>query len=564
MKVRALLFCALLLVLAVAVRIFAQSAPVTGTIEVKVPQAIDSDHDASGKEYNGIVAKTVTAGGVTILQGTPATLALVKSDDGTASVILVALNLPTRGRVPATSSSVTVTDSPAQKISRGLGSLGSRLGGLAQGAATTAVTPSASGTHVFLTPGSTLQFSFSMGGTNTATATTAPGTAAAAPAAASPAPSAAAVPVSASGAVASGGLTGINICFSNPPPTPSDPNHKTEYLTAVFEVPVDARGSLPALEPAFAAYLKTTYQYQSAAITCQPIWSISDAQTAQKKIASDRDTAKLKIVDTGWRYGQPPVGPGGDGFDPLTLGKSGLDLSQHHLTTYYCSLTAPGGTSMAQTDPALANMQTYVTPVFQADWNSAAVDTAYDAYIRSQYVHDLNMADHSTRCVAQSPALDGMMHQTALISNKRIGHVVTVDWTDTPAQAAASNAAIAAASATAPAASSSGAPSGNGSFIACSTSGGAGIDTYLTAVFQTAKPVRRLPNGGYSVDQAILDRFYAYLTAQGYKFKPGSGAGCAVAATAAEAETAKHKRYYEGGGCSTCGKTVETGWKDTQ
>ena len=74
----------------------------------------------------------------------------------------------------------------------------------------------------------------------------------------------------------------------------------------------------------------------------------------------------------------------------------------------------------------------------------------------------------------------------------------------------------------------------------------------------------RRPNGGYLVDQAILDRFYAYLTQKGYNFKPGSNYACAVARTEAEAETAKHKRYYEGGGCSTCGKTVETGWKDTQ
>ena len=76
--------------------------------------------------------------------------------------------------------------------------------------------------------------------------------------------------------------------------------------------------------------------------------------------------------------------------------------------------------------------------------------------------------------------------------------------------------------------------------------------------------MRRSPNGAYLVDGAILDRFYAYLTQQGYKFKPGSGSACAVGATEAEAEAAKHKRYYEGGGCSTCGKTVETGWKDTQ
>ena len=64
------------------------------------------------------------------------------------------------------------------------------------------------------------------------------------------------------------------------------------------------------------------------------------------------------------------------------------------------------------------------------------------------------------------------------------------------------------------------------------------------------------------VDQGVLDRFYAYLTQKGYKFKPGSNYGCDVNPTEAQAKAAQHKRAYEGGACSTCGKIVETGWKD--
>jgi hypothetical protein len=104
--------------------------------------------------------------------------------------------------------------------------------------------------------------------------------------------------------------------------------------------------------------------------------------------------------------------------------------------------------------------------------------------------------------------------------------------------------------------------SAGGPFISCSTSGGAGIDTYLTGVFQTTRPVRYLPSGGVLVDQSILDHFYAYLTQKGYNFKPGSNYGCDVKLTEAEAKAAQHKRAYEGGRCSTCGKIVETGWKE--
>jgi len=356
----------------------------------------------------------------------------------------------------------------------------------------------------------------------------------------------------------------MNICYSNPPPNPSDLNYKTQYLTAVFEVDVDTERAIPVLEPAFSAYLKATNRDPSAGITCQPIWSIADAQAAQKKIADGRDSGKLKVIDTGWRYGQPPLAQGQSGFDPLAQGPGGLDLSQHRLTTYFCTLVAAGGTSWAA-KPGPIDATRYVSPIFQADWDSAAVSNAWYAYIRDHYVHDLDQpvnggtfGSGAHLCNAQSPAVQTMMHPGALQVDKVGRHIVAVDWTYTPAQAAAANAAAApAARATVSTASSTG-----GSFISCSTSGGAGIDTYLTGVFQTAHPVPRQPNGGYFVDQSILDRFYAYLTQKGYKFKPGSNYGCDVTPTEAATKAAQHKRAYEGGACSTCGKVVETGWKD--
>jgi hypothetical protein len=367
-----------------------------------------------------------------------------------------------------------------------------------------------------------------------------------------------------SAATASGPLNAMEICFSNPPPNPSDLNYKTEFLTASFEVPVDTLRPVPVLEPAFSAYLKATYHYPSAGITCQPIWTIADAQAAQKKIADDRDRAKLKMIDTGWRYGQPPLAQGQSGFDPLTLGRGGLDLSQHRLTTYFCSLTADGGTTMAvdMTKPNWnANMTTYVSQIFQADWDSAPVSMAYNVFIRDHYVHDLNLSDLSPRCSAQSPAMQTMAHQSAMISNPAIGHVVPVDFSDTPAQQAAANHVAAAPAAPATA---SNAPTTGGPFISCSTSGGAGTVIYLTGIFQTTKPVKNLPNGAKVVDQSVLDDFYAYLTQKGYKFKPGSNQGCDVSPTEAAAIAAQHTRVYGGAGsCGFCGnKVVETGWKE--
>ena len=113
-------------------------------------------------------------------------------------------------------------------------------------------------------------------------------------------------------------------------------------------------------------------------------------------------------------------------------------------------------------------------------------------------------------------------------------------------------------------------------FISCSTSGGMGIDTYYTGVFEIgAKPGRspHPPNtpGAYIggtwmvpavLSQTVLDHFYAYLTQKGDKFLPGSSSACDIKPTEAETKAAQHKRAYEGGGCSSCGKVVETGWKD--
>jgi hypothetical protein len=203
---------------------------------------------------------------------------------------------------------------------------------------------------------------------------------------------------------------------------------------------------------------------------------------------------------------------------------------------------------------------TYVTPIFQESTLGHLPDRFY-AYMQAHY--DLNKIQFgngqckqiSNNAAAQAYTMDLFEKQWAASKTE----VIRIAWTDSPGSptepsaSAPPTAAVAAQSSSA----QSGMP-----YISCSTSGGAGIDTYLTGVFQTPLPVRYLPSGGVLVDQSILDHFYAYLTQKGYKFKPGSNYGCDVKPTEAEAKAAQHKRAYEGGGCSTCGKIVETGWKE--
>jgi len=199
---------------------------------------------------------------------------------------------------------------------------------------------------------------------------------------------------------------------------------------------------------------------------------------------------------------------------------------------------------------------TYVTPILHESALSHLPDRFY-AYMKANY--DLNKIQFgASQCrqisnypAAQANTMDMFEKQWAASRTE----VIRLAWTDSPTDAAPETATIPAPPQSAPA--QPGMP-----FVSCSTSGGAGIDTYLTGVFQTARPVRRLPNGGVLVDQSILDHFYAYLTQKGYKFKPGSNYGCDVKPTEAEARAAQHKRAYGGGGCSSCGKIVETGWTE--
>jgi len=561
----------------------AQTTPAAGTrVAVKLVDTVDSASDSTAKQYRGLVTGEADAGnGLMIGRGSAATITLTRSGSGyTAQLSSVTIN----GQLVAvTSNSATVSAAAQDVQAKAANAVNNVLAGFGHRvSAPASVAAVAMGQHVLLPAGTTLTFVLGASPASNTGGPAAPTTVASATPTGNPAP-----PPAPSAASAGGALTAMEICFSNPPPNPSDLNYKTQFLTAAFEVPVDTLRAVPVIEPAFSAYLKAAYHYPSAGITCQPIWSIDDAKQAQKKIADGR--ARLKMVDTGWRYGQPTVAQGQSGFDPLALGPGGLDLSQHRLTTYFCSLTADGGTTMAvdMTKPNWnANMTTYVSQVFQADWDSAPVSVAYNVFIRDNYVHDLTLTDLSPRCSAQSPAMQTMQHQTAMISNKRIGHAVAVDFSDTPAQQAAAAHTSAAPAAQPP--SSSGcrpgdrnpscsfnqpqpgnatqptASSSSGPFISCSTSGGAGFDIYVTGIFQTTKPVKSMPNGWKFVDQSVLDDFYAYLTQKGYKFKPGSNSSCDVSPTETAAETAQHTRIHGGGGgCGYCGnKVVETGWKE--
>jgi hypothetical protein len=209
---------------------------------------------------------------------------------------------------------------------------------------------------------------------------------------------------------------------------------------------------------------------------------------------------------------------------------------------------------MAQTDPALANQANYVSPVFQADWNTVPVDRAFVVYIRDHYVHDLPLSDTRPRCSAQDPAIQAMQHQRAMISSADNGHAVSVDFTDTPAQAAAGNAAatqLATTAATAP-------KLGPQEYYAfCASDPSAPVLYFSDVLVGKADPPRGNMRGVSF--QALGTSFLAFLQRK-YAFKGAAGchAGSSSVAPVQSIKQMMEDQYKKAGK-----EIVESGWKNT-
>jgi hypothetical protein len=217
---------------------------------------------------------------------------------------------------------------------------------------------------------------------------------------------------------------------------------------------------------------------------------------------------------------------------PAMAGPSQADASE--TTAFYC-LT-----------PLTAQNAIYYSPVEHRGpaTTQPEIENAFGAFLQKTYGIRVSIT-----CTQINTSSQYEVDRQQKIDDYRTRYkVIETSWVYSPTASAAA----------APPVTASTAASAGGPFIICATSGGPGMDTYLTGAFQTTR-ARRTPSGGYLVDQPILDDFYAYLTQKGYKFKPGSNYGCAVKPTEAEAKADEQKRQ---SGCSNCGKIVETGWKE--
>lgn len=131
----------------------AQGATVSGNIEIRVLEPVDSTRDAAGKEFRGTVTQRVNAGTLSIQQNSIANMTLTQSG-GTWSVTLNSILMNGQPLV-------VTSGPPTVQSDGGVGRLLGRLGLPAQVPGLPGGTPVASGAKVSLFPGNTLRFSFS-------------------------------------------------------------------------------------------------------------------------------------------------------------------------------------------------------------------------------------------------------------------------------------------------------------------------------------------------------------------------------------------------------------------
>jgi len=365
------------------------------------------------------------------------------------------------------------------------------------------------------------------------------------------------------------------------------------YFSAPFQTDELARNNI---QEAYSQFLKQKYSYAGGASSV--VCSISESLTsAQSDKGGDEDSVKRaahSVVETGWTYrgataiAAAAVAPNRSASRVVHQSTPAAARPPAPAPPLAASAQAPARAAAPgehwwmcryrdvkdPSKPALGSRMYYALLPSSAPVPND-LNKHFNGYVQQNYkIMDKDNAGNgycrrfSDDAATRANSMDMIQKQWA--SSIPPVEVIPTNWGDTPAEDAAIDAKLAgpasvAATPAAPVAQSQppSTSSTGGPFISCATSGGAGIDTYLTGVFQTSRPVRHLPSGGNLVDQSVLDHFYAYLTQKGYKFKPGSNYACSVGRTEAEAQAAKHKRIYEGGGCSNCGKIVETGWTDT-
>jgi hypothetical protein len=172
------------------------------------------------------------------------------------------------------------------------------------------------------------------------------------------------------------------------------------------------------------------------------------------------------------------------------------------------------------------------------------------------------------------------MHQTDMISNKRTGHAVAVDWTYTPAQAAEASAAESAAAAHT-AAQQAPTAAANQNYVWCHSAwaGTAGTpmppgtvmyfsDVFAAVTLPQQQSSGKTGNGGAYINAvaAFQTPFFAFLQKK-YGYNPNSNypVSCSISdpPTVAGLQNAqKNKQQFEDLAKQNRGQIVETGWKN--
>jgi hypothetical protein len=370
------------------------------------------------------------------------------------------------------------------------------------------------------------------------------------------------------------------------------------YFSAPFETDELNRTSI---QEAYSQFLKQKYSYADGASSV--VCSISQSLTsAQSDKGGDEDSVKRaahSIVETGWKYrgATATATAAAPNRSATTAASHATPTAAHAPVPAPPAAASAAPTASAAPSPAPSPVQRpaaaaasaqmyytlcryqgqkdghpimYVTPIIHTDAAAGTINQAFYTYMTSTY--DVSKIQYGSGYCRQVGASADQQVLTMSTLEKQWAasktEVTHVNWTDSPADVAATNAKVASAAAKVAAATATASPTAT--YVVCA-SDRAGPVVYFSDIFAADLPVQsgKTGNGGQAeVMMGKIRNAYSVFLTQKYSFKDnsnypvecGGGRGFTGAASLHAAQT--YEQSLKDLANQQKHQIVETGWKN--
>ena len=367
------------------------------------------------------------------------------------------------------------------------------------------------------------------------------------------------------------------------------------YFSAPFETDELNRTNI---QEAYSQFLKQKYSYADGAssVVCSISQNLTSAQTDK---VGDEDSVKRaahSVVETGWKYRGPTAiatattaapnrssSPAASHATPAPA-RSLVPAPHPQASAAPAANPAPGPAQTPAAAAASAQMYytlcrfqgqkdghpiMYVTPIIHTDAAAGTINQAFYTYMTATY--DTSKIQYGSGYCRQVGASADQQALTMSTLEKQWAasktEVTHVNWTDSPADLAATNAKVASAAATVAAATATASPTA--SYVVCA-SARAGPVVYFSDIFTADLPAQSGKTGNGGQAEVILGKIrnaYFVFLQQKYSFKDNSNypVECSGLSGLTGAASLRAAQVYEQSLKDLANQQkhqiVETGWK---